>query len=101
MPWMISSEHQSVLKKKFLLVAGMFLFLWIVFFDSHSVYSRFQMYRQQAQLESANVVLKEKIANLEARLARPLTDDEIERIAREDYGMTRPGDRVYPVIENR
>lgn len=101
MSWTILSEHQSALKKRILLAAGTFLFLWVVFFDSHSVYSRFQMYRQLGQLETENVQLREKITNLELRLTRPPADDEIERIAREDYGMTRPGDRVYPVKENR
>ena len=84
MPLKLSTKHLSTAKRRILLGAGTFMVLWILFFDSHSVYSRFQMYRQEIQLKSENVELKEKIAVLEARLARPLTDAEIEKIARED-----------------
>ncbi len=80
----------------FIAAAGFALF-WFLFLDSHSLLSRIHFHREYVQLEKENEQLRTQIGDLEARLSRPLTDLEIERIAREQYGMTRPGEVVYPV----
>lgn len=98
MSWSISSERKSAFKKSIFIGTGAILLFWVLFFDSHSVYSRFQMSREHARLESDNGALREKIAVLEKKLARPLTNDEVEKIAREEFGMSRPGEQVYPVV---
>jgi cell division protein FtsB len=99
MSWTISSEQKSAVIKRFLIGIGSFLVMWILFFDSHSVYSRIQMSREHAQLEKSNEQLKVRIAELEKELARPLSDEEIERLGREEYGMVRDGEKSYPVID--
>lgn len=99
MPWTISSEQKSAVIKRFLIGLGSFLVLWILFFDSHSVFSRVQMSREKAQLEEINEQLKVRIAELEIKLERPLTDDDIERLGREEYGMMREGEKSYPVVD--
>ena len=57
------------------------------------------MSRERAQLEKTNELLKVRIAEIEKELARPLTDVEIERLGREEYGMVRTGEKSYPVID--
>jgi len=43
-------------------------------------------------------VLREENTALEARIARLHRDDEIERIAREQYNLVRPGEEAYAVL---
>ena len=86
--------------RRWLLVAGAaFMLFWFVFFDSHSLLSRIRWHQESKKLNSENAQLRSEIDELEAQLARPLTDEDVERIAREEYGMTRPGEVVYRVEE--
>lgn len=70
---------------------------WLGFLDSHSVYKRISLHREARRLEAENRVLQDEIDRLQAELDRELSDEEIERIAREQYGMRRAGETVYPV----
>ena len=96
----IPTERKAIIVKRFLIGLGCFVLVWILFFDSHSIYSRIQMSMERSRLEESNEALKVRIAELEAELARPLTEEEVERIAREVYGMSREGEKVYPVTED-
>jgi cell division protein FtsB len=87
--------------KWILILIGVFVLTWISFLDSHSLLSRIQMYREKSQIEQDTTRLRARIRELEKQLARPLTDEEVERIAREDYGMTKPGETVYPVTRDQ
>ena len=69
------------------------------FFDSHSVYKRVTWHREVTALEAENAQLRAEIERLEAELEQGLSDEEIERIAREQYGMQREGETVYPIKE--
>lgn len=84
-------------RKWFLVVGAVLILFWFAFLDSHSLYSRIQWHREQARLEKENEQLRSEIQRIETMLARPLTDEEIERIAREQFGMTREGEVVYPL----
>lgn len=77
------------------LLAG--LALWFAFLDSHSLLKRVQYAQERATLRSDVEQLRETNEMLEARLASGLTDDIVEQVAREQYGMRRPGETVYPV----
>jgi len=77
------------------------LALWVLFFDSHSIASRVQLMAERSDLTAANAVLQERIDTLEVMLSRPLSEAEIERLAREDYFMSRPGETVYSVRDER
>ena len=76
---------------------GLVVFLWIAFFDSHSLLRRLSWHAEEARLIEENDALRQEIADLEARLAEPISDQLIEQIAREQYGMRRPGETVYRV----
>lgn len=80
-----------------LLVGGALcaLFVWIAFFDSHSLLRRYQWHQEHEQLTKENEELQQDIQRLRKQLDRPLSDSLVERIAREEYGMKRPDETVY------
>ncbi len=82
-----------------LLVAAVLvgLLVWILFLDSHSVVDRVRWHQEHAELTQENEHLQAQIDTLQAQLDRPLSDDIIERIAREQYGMQREGETIYPI----
>jgi cell division protein FtsB len=71
------------------------LLIWITFFDSHSLLRRYQWHQELEQLTRENERLRADIDRLQEQLDRPLSDRVVERIAREEYGMKRPGETVY------
>jgi len=50
------------------------------------------------QLTAQEVQLAARIQQLSEEKARLLTDDEIERIAREELGMVRPGEVAFAIV---
>jgi cell division protein FtsB len=73
------------------------LALWILFFDSHNVWDHWQQRRLAATLRTQNDSLKAGIDHLQQDLQALENDEVVEAIAREQYGMRRPGETVYPV----
>ena len=72
-------------------VATLFLF---VFPTRSFLAQRSQISGAQHDLE----VLRAQNARLEKEAARLATDAEIERIAREEYNMVRPGEKAFAII---
>src|SRR4051794_12279863 len=59
------------------------------------------MLNQRSQTSQARSELTDLQASnraLQKRIDRLQTDDEIERIAREDYEMVRPGEEAYAIL---
>lgn len=102
---MALTDTISLLAKKFRTVlfgVGLGLVvIWVLFFDSHSIATRIQLMAERSELSADNEALQARIDALEVKLSRPPSDAEIERIAREDYHMSRPGETVYPVITEK
>lgn len=73
--------------------------LWFVWFDSFSLVRRARWKQEYAELQRKNDSLQTQIATLESELAAPPSDETIEKIAREQYGMRREGETVYRVEE--
>lgn len=73
------------------------LLVWVLFFDSHSLLKRYQWHQELDALTQENAELRRDIERLQSQLERPLPDRVVERIAREEYGMKRPGETVYHV----
>lgn len=71
--------------------------VWVLFLDSHNVVQRIQWHQEHAELVEENEALREQIDTLEKRLSEPLSDEVVEQIAREEYGMRRSGESVYPI----
>ena len=80
-----------------LLAAATLALVWVAFFDSHSIQKRLRFQKQRAALTAENDSLRRRIDALQQKLDHPPADSTIERIAREEYGMRRPGETVYRV----
>lgn len=78
-----------------LLVGGMLI--WVAFFDSHSLWQRYRWHQELEATTQENTDLRAEIERLRSQLDRPLSDSVVERIAREEYGMKRPGETIYRV----
>ena len=88
-------------KKTFLLgLLGVFFVVWFGFLDTYSLFTRYQLNKEKKELiqnterlRNESVILEEKIKAIETN---PLL---LEKIAREDYGMRKPGETVYRIRE--
>ncbi|WP_018128315.1 FtsB family cell division protein [Balneola vulgaris] len=86
-------------KKSFLVVLLLsFVLIWFGFIDSYSLLARFELNSKKAdlnekieKLNASSDELKEKIENLNNDAAL------LEKIAREEYGMRKPGETVYKI----
>ena len=76
---------------------GLGLFVWVAFFDSHSLAKRIAWHQELAHLNQENATLREQIRTLEDGLEATPSASVVEQIAREQYGMRRPGETVYRV----
>jgi cell division protein FtsB len=83
-------------RRRIILVGALLVFVWIAFFDSHSLQRRVSWWHERNELIEENETLRARIDEIEASLASGLTDEGVEQIAREQYGMRRPGETVYP-----
>ncbi len=87
---------------RYVLLAGLILLLlWVLFLDSHSLLKRWKWHRELVAIKKENAYLEQRIQKLERKLETPLSDEDVERIAREQYGMHRPGETVYRVQKEK
>ena len=70
-----------------------------VFLDSHSLLKRMTWRNEYTEVSQENERLRADISQLEKEVSEGLSDEAVEKIAREEYGMHRPGETVYPVEE--
>lgn len=91
------TPHRTVLTRWLLIGGAALLAAWITFFDSHSLLNRYQWHQEVEELSAENERLRQQIGTLERKLDQPLSDEVVERIAREEYGMKRPDETVYPI----
>ena len=86
---------------RILILTGVLLLLvWVLFFDSHSVWKRYQLHRNHQEQLDRNTRLTSQIEEIEEKLKDVDSDEAIEKAAREQYDMRRDGETVYP-IENK
>lgn len=85
------------LRRRLLLAGVLAASLWVALFDSHSFLRRATYAHELDRLTEENAALEAKNEALSAQLERGLDAETVEEIAREQYGMRRPGDRVYRV----
>ncbi|HLU24299.1 MAG TPA: septum formation initiator family protein [Longimicrobiales bacterium] len=71
-----------------------------VFGGEYSLYEVWRLARQHEQEAAALEALRDSVAALRAR-ADSLESDSValERLARERYGLIRPGERLYRFVE--
>lgn len=95
-------QHVSMGRRltRLLLIGLMFAgLLWFTWFDSYSLVRRAKWQREYEELVEENMQLRSEIAELQSMLEDPPSDETIEKIAREQYGMRRDGETVYRIEE--
>lgn len=75
-----------------------FIVLWFGFLDTYSLWTRYQLERDKKELINETKILNEKTQELENKIEQLDNDPQLlERIARERYGMRKPGENVYRI----
>ena len=94
----ISRQLVSSLNLRWVLISlGILAIVWVAFFDSHSLLKRATWHWEAQSLRAENKELQEDIESIERQLEALESNETIEEIAREEYGMHRPGETVYRV----
>ena len=79
------------------LLAG-FLALWFLFFDTYSLTTRYQLESRKDELIERTKELELKTQELEQKIEELKNNpDLLEKIAREENGMRKPGETVYRI----
>ncbi|MFO8231529.1 MAG: septum formation initiator family protein [Longimonas sp.] len=91
-----ASTRVRLLRWSLVFVLGM-AGIWVLFLDTHSVVHRIELHREYETIRAENERLREDIEDLNEQLADSLSDEEIERIAREEYGMQYPNETVHRI----
>lgn len=86
-------------KKTLLVFSGIVLLIWVTLLDSHSLWTRFTLSLEQRDLRAENEQLAADIDRITSMLDKPLSNADIERIAREKYSMQRSDEMVYPLVD--
>ena len=88
-------------RRNIILAALVFLTIWVLFFDTLSILTRWRWTQELDHLEQENTRLTTEIEELDHALEDVDSDEVVEKIAREEYGMRREGETVYPVKSNK
>ncbi len=86
--------------KKSALFAALLLFfvIWFGFLDTYSLWTRIQLEREKRDLMYRTEQLVRDTEALRKKIEALSADPAIiEKIAREEYGMRRPGETVYRI----
>lgn len=97
---LLSSLTKPQMRKRFLLIGLAGLLTWLTFLDSHSLIRRVGYYHNLRQVTAENDRLREQNTELAQHVNEGLSDEMTERVAREQYGMRRPGETVYRLEED-
>lgn len=89
--------------KKSILIGILFAAVtsWMIFFDTFSILNYMDLHRREKLLHEEIEKLQSEIQVLETELEdmsnNPAT---LERVAREEYGMRKPGETVYRITSD-
>ena len=85
-------------KKILLGLLGLVLVIWFLFVDAYSLKTRWDLGQQKKELIRKTEELKIESETLEQDIQKLENNpDLIEKIAREEYGMKKPGEKVYKI----
>lgn len=86
--------------RNFYFVTGLCFFVWITFFDSNDLISRFKMSAKLGSLENEKEYYQEKITEVEKDRAELTTNKELlEKFAREKYLMKKETEDIFVIEE--
>ena len=88
--------------KSFLLVLlGAFIVIWFSFIDVYSLKTRWELHERKEDLQLRTEELAAKSEQIKSRMEALESDPALlEKIAREEYGMRKPGETVYKIKKN-
>ncbi len=88
-------------RKSFLaLILGGFVFIWFMFIDTYSIWTRIELMQRKEELKAKKEKLKAETIILKQKISDLKNDPFLlERIAREEYGMKKEGETIYKVKE--
>ena len=85
-------------KKILLGLLGLVLVIWFLFVDVYSLKTRWDLGQQKKELIQKTEELKNESETLEQDIQKLENNpDFIKKIAREEYGMKKPGEKVYKI----
>ena len=85
-------------RRRALILGVALLGVWVAFLDSHSLLRRALYTRDLGRLQSENAQLQRENEALQASIDAGLDAETVEKVAREQYGMRRPGETVYRAV---
>ena len=90
-------------RKSFLfLVLGGFVFIWFLLIDTYSVWTRYELIQRKNDLKVKTEKLEIRTVELKQKIDALKNDPALlERIAREEYGMKKKGEKVYKVTPKK
>ena len=94
---LLSRLKEPRVRRRVVLAAVSLLIVWLTFFDSHSLIRRIGWHQEFGRLQDENEELQTQISDLESELEKGLSDERVEKIAREEYHMKKPDETVYRV----
>jgi len=80
-----------------LFVAGLVV-AGILFTFANPARTWYDQHQDIAAARERNVVLEEQSRQLRARAEQLATDAEVERLARSDYGLVKPGEEAFGIL---
>ncbi len=95
----IKGKVSKILGYKFFVVFVLFL-AWIIFFDENSIIAHRQNKQRLQELTQQKIYYKERIESDKQKLENLNSGlEELEKFAREQYYMSKPGEDVFIVVE--
>jgi len=88
-------------KKSFLIsILVAFIATWFLFLDTYSLWTRYQLTQKKQQLIEKTDEYNARAEDLKVKIDEIKTNKKlIEKIAREEYGMRKPDEKVYKIKE--
>ncbi|MEX0720134.1 MAG: septum formation initiator family protein [Balneolaceae bacterium] len=86
-------------KKSFLvMLLSAFVIAWFSLIDTYSLKTRWDLHSQKMELKNRTTELNKNSIELKTKIENLDKDSALlEKIAREEYGMRKPGETVYKV----
>ncbi|MCC5913492.1 MAG: septum formation initiator family protein [Balneolaceae bacterium] len=98
---MIIKEHLNPLRwRRSVLIATLvgFFAVWFLFIDTYSLTTRVQLELRKGELTDKTEELHKQTEDLREKIEHLESNpDLLEKIAREEYGMRKPGETVYRI----
>ena len=88
------TSHQRLRR---LFVSGLVV-VGILFTFANPARTWYDQRQDIAAARERNVVLDQQSRQLQARAEKLATDDEVERLARSDYGLVKPGEEAFGIL---